>query len=165
VREAVVKGATARRAPDSAPLVHLGEVLEFMRLLWAVDHGLQSTSKRMASEMLVTGPQRLVIRIVARFPGISAGRLAEVLHVHPSTLTGVLDRLKRRGILERRRDPRDGRRALFRLTPKGRELDSLRLGTVEMAVRRTLTRAPREQILAAKEVLRALGVELQRHLS
>src|SRR5207244_12973540 len=82
----------------------LGAVLDFMRLLWAVDHALQSASKRMESTFGLTGPQRLVVRIVGRFPGIAAGRIAEILHVHPSTLTGVLKRLESRGILPRRPD-------------------------------------------------------------
>src|SRR5437899_7072059 len=106
----------------------LGAVLDFMRLLWAVDHSLQSASKRMESTFGVTGPQRLVVRIVGRFPGIAAGRVAEILHVHPSTLTGILKRLEARGVLQRRADPRDGRRALFSLTPRGRKLDTVRTG-------------------------------------
>src|SRR3954465_6219547 len=85
----------------------LGAVLDFMRLLWAVDHALQSTSKRMESAFGLTGPQRLGVRLVGRFPGIAAGRIAGILHVHPSTLTGVLKRLESRGVLQRRPDPRD----------------------------------------------------------
>src|ERR1700761_877276 len=83
----------------------LGEVLEFMRLLWAVDHALQSNSKRMETALGVTGPQRLVIRLVGQRPGISAGELAELLHVHPSTLTGILSRLEQRGAVVRKPDP------------------------------------------------------------
>ena len=45
---------------------------------------------------------------------------------HPSTLTGVLRRLETRGMLLRRSDPRDARRALFGLTPRGRKMDTLR---------------------------------------
>ena len=103
---------------DEAGSVGLGEVIDFMRLLWAVDHGLEASSKRMNAVFGVTGPQRLVIRIVGRHPGIAAGRIAEILHVHPSTLTGVLSRLADRGIVVRRVDPGDGRRALFSLTPR-----------------------------------------------
>ena len=50
--------------------------------------------KRMEQRSGVTGPQRLVLRVVGLFPGISAGALARLLHVHPSTLTGVLHRLR-----------------------------------------------------------------------
>jgi DNA-binding MarR family transcriptional regulator len=64
-----------------------------MQLLWAVVHELEITSKRMTGEIGVTGPQRLVLRVVGLFPGLSAGELATILHLHPSTLTGVLQRL------------------------------------------------------------------------
>lgn len=138
----------------------LGEVLEFMRLLWAVDHGLQSTSKRMESTLGLTGPQRLVIRLVGRFPGITAGTLAQILHVHPSTLTGVLKRLEKRGLLERKSDPLDGRKALFALTETGRGLDVPSEGTVESAVARVLSRMSRNRILCTQDVLTALAQEL-----
>lgn len=140
----------------------LGEVLELMRLLWALDHGLHATSKRMAANLGITGPQRLVIRIVGRFPGISAGELAAILCVHPSTLTGILQRLERRGLIHRKQDPSDGRRTLLSLTKKGRVFDALRTGTVEAAVRRVLAKVAREKIVSAREVLESLGRELMR---
>ena len=130
-----------RRAPAPPPRRgggSLGQVLDFMRLLWAVDHGLTRMSKRMERTLGVTGPQRTVIRIVGRHPGTSAGDLATWLHVHPSTLTGVLRRLTDRGLLERTTDPQDGRRAIFRLTRKGAEVDAVRSGTAEACVRTAL---------------------------
>ncbi|MDC0682089.1 MULTISPECIES: MarR family winged helix-turn-helix transcriptional regulator [Sorangium] len=152
---------SSQAGPPSEKSSRLGEVLDFMKLLWAVDHGLQSTSKRMEAKMGVTGPQRLVIRIVGRYPGISAGQLAEIMQLHPSTLTGVLKRLQERGIIERRVDPKDGRRALLGLTARGRELDSLRTGTVEAAVRQALKSVPRRKLDAAQDVLAAVAEALQ----
>ncbi len=141
---------------------HLGETLEFMRVMWQVDHALQSRSKRMQSELGVTGPQRLVVRIVGRFPSIPAGHLADLLHVHPSTLTGVIQRLVKQGLLRRRADPRDGRRGLLSLTDEGRRLDIDSRGTVEDAVGDVIRRTPREKLVAAREVLTAVVVALKR---
>jgi len=138
----------------------LGEVLDFMRLLWAVDHALQSNSKRMESSVGVTGPQRLVIRIVGRFPGISAGELADVLHIHPSTLTGILKRLEGRGIIERKPDSGDARRALFQLTAKGKDIDAQRNGTVEALVKKALTKMPERKVASARDVLAGLSEAL-----
>jgi MarR family transcriptional regulator, organic hydroperoxide resistance regulator len=138
----------------------LGETLEFMRLLWAVDHGLQKGSKRMAATLGVTGPQRLVIRIVDRFPGISAGRLASVLHLHPSTLTGILRRLERRGFITRRQDPRDGRRAVLGLSAEGRRLDVEAPGTIESVMKTALATLPRTDVLAARRALLAMAEQL-----
>jgi len=151
--------STETRGADDQREPPLGAVLDFMRLLWAVDHALQSASKRMEANFGMTGPQRLVVRIVGRFPGTPAGRVAQILHVHPSTLTGILKRLEARSILQRRPDPRDARRALLALTAKGRKLDNLRTGTVEQAVRRVLGTDP-AKVAAAQEVLFALSEEL-----
>jgi MarR family transcriptional regulator, organic hydroperoxide resistance regulator len=139
----------------------LGDVLEFLGLLWEMNHALATTSKRMAVRFGVTGPQRLVIRIVGRFPNISAGRLAEVLHLHPSTLTPVLVRLEGRGLLVRTPDPRDRRRVTVRLTPKGRRLARASLGEVENAVKRVLAASDRNQIETTREMLRRLTEALE----
>ncbi len=138
----------------------LGEVLEFMRLVWAMHHGLQATSKRMAVQLGVTGPQRLVVRLVGRRPGISAGELADLLRVHPSTLTGVLRRLEERGFIARKADPEDRRRAVLTLTATGKNIDGQRGGTVEAAVRRVLERIPEGDIEATRRTLVALAHEL-----
>jgi DNA-binding MarR family transcriptional regulator len=140
--------------------VELDGTLEFMRMFWQIAHGLESTSKRMSRTLAVTGPQRLVIRILGQFEELSAGQLARVMCVHPSTLTGVLRRLEERSLIARRRDPEDGRRALFGLTNRGRQIDAVKSGTVEAVVRRVLARASTRQLEAAKALLRQLGEEL-----
>ncbi len=148
--------------PGKPPLAHLGEALEFLRLMWAIDHGLQRRSKRMAATLGVTGPQRLVVRIVGRSPGISAGQLARVLHLHPSTLTGILRRLEEKGLLLRERDPRDLRRVVLDLSAAGRRLDVETAGTVESVTKGILGDLPRKQVAAARGVLLALSDGLDR---
>ena len=154
------------RTADIAPLASaneeplLGEVLEFMRLLWAVAHGMQSISKQMRLSLGVTGRQRLVLRMVGRFPGITATRLARLLHLHPSTLTDVVKRLVKQGYLERQEDALDARQTFLRLTEAGLALDFPATGTVETAVQRLLLRVPEAQRLEAQELLTALAEEL-----
>lgn len=138
----------------------LGPILDFMRLVWAVDHGLAARSKRMEALLGVTGPQRYVVRVVGRFPGISAGQLADILHLHPSTLTGILQRLESAGLLKRKDDPVDRRRALFVLSAKGKRVDVPKSGTVEEAVRKTLAGLRDPEIAAARKVLIALAEQL-----
>jgi len=132
-----------------------------MRLVWEVDHALQTASKRMEAALGVTGPQRLVIRIVGRFPGIRAGQLADTLRIHPSTVTDVVKRLERRGLLVRMRDARDGRRVLLGLTEAGRRIDAERMGTVESAVRRALAGLSPIDVRGARLTLTALAAALE----
>ncbi len=140
----------------------LGPVLDFLRALWALDHALQSASKRMETTLGVTGPQRFVIRMIGSFPGISAGEVSELLHVHPSTLTGVLKRLEHRGLVVRRADPADARRALLELSAKGRRTDATRAGTVEGAARKALAKLTPAAMRQARAVAEAITAELDR---
>jgi DNA-binding MarR family transcriptional regulator len=144
-----------------APTPRLGDVLDFMRLIWHVDHALQSRSKRMEAALGVTGPQRLVLRIVGRFPGVPAGHLARTLHLHPSTLTGVIRRLERQRLLRKRIDPRDGRRVLLSLTDQGRSLATAADDTVESAVAKVLARVSPAKIAIAREVLAEVAASLE----
>ncbi len=149
------------RERNPSPVV-AGAALDFMRAVWALDHALRSRSKLMKREVGVTGPQRLVLRMVGRTPGISAGALAEALHVHPSTLTGVLERLSKRRLLIRKQDPEDGRRAVLHLTDRGKTFDKVRTGTVEAAVLRVLSTMQEQEVATAQKVLAALVQELEK---
>ncbi len=148
------RGAVLPQAP-------LGEVLEFMRLLWAITHGLQKTSKRMHASLGITGPQRLVVRVVGRFPNISAGQLSDILHLDPSTLTGVLQRLERRRLIKRKSDPKDGRRIRLVLSAAGHKLDVVAAGTVEATVKDALRGLSLSKVAAARDVLAAIASGLE----
>ncbi len=134
-----------------------------MRLLWSIEHGLQRMSKRMESELGITGPQRLVLRVVGQFPGLSAGALAHIVRLHPSTITGILQRLAARGLLERDRDPADSRRARLRLNARARTYTRVSEGTVEKAVTQALKEAGASDVRAARRVLAEVARRLNGH--
>jgi DNA-binding MarR family transcriptional regulator len=150
--------------PRTAPSTpkYTNESLRFMKTLWSLVHGLDVRSKWMERNLGVTGPQRLVLRIVGKQPGVAASEIADALDLHPSTLTGILARLEKRGYLTRDVDPSDRRRARFRLTPRGLRIDRERTGTVEAAVRRTLARSKGPEVAHTEAFLAALIAELER---
>ena len=157
-------------AVSSSPMSHfkrtlgthreLDSVLDFMRLLWSIEHGLQRLSKKMEAELGVTGPQRLVLRIVGQFPGMSASELAHILRLHPSTITGILKRLVAKGWLERRQDPSDTRRVQLLLKAQAVRFTRMSRGTVEYAVTTALARAGANNVRMARRVL----TEIAQHL-
>jgi DNA-binding MarR family transcriptional regulator len=139
-----------------------GQTLQFMQRLWELVHALAVRSKRMGKTLGVTGPQRLVIRVVGQSPDATARAIAQTLGLHPSTLTGVLARLERHKLIHRKVDPADRRRVRFRLTAEGRKIDRERKGTVEAAVRRALGRAEPAMIAATEGLVALLVNELGR---
>jgi DNA-binding MarR family transcriptional regulator len=145
---------------DAADHYLLDPILDFMRLLWSVEHGLQKMSKRMENQLGITGPQRFVLRVVGQFPGLSAGELARILRLHPSTITGILQRLALRGLLERERDPADSRRIRLRLKARGVMYTKSPPGTVEHAVSQALRQAGKANVQAARKVLAEIAQQL-----
>lgn len=141
----------------------LPEVLEFMQVMWRVVHGFEQRSKRMAAVTGVTGPQRLVLRLVALNPGISATDLAGLLHLHPSTVTGVLQRLERQRLLVRAAHADDRRRAVLTLSAEGRQVNRAKAGTVESEIGLALRRVSRRDRACARRVLEAIADRVERH--
>jgi MarR family transcriptional regulator, organic hydroperoxide resistance regulator len=138
----------------------LDSTLDFMRLLWNIEHRLQSTSKRMHTAMGITGPQRLVLKIVGQFPGISANEVAHLVRLHPSTITGILQRLAEKGLLTRERDPGDGRRVRLRVRAAAATFTRRTSGTIEAAIARALDRMPPQSVRRARDVLTAIAEAL-----
>ena len=139
-----------------------GETLQFMQRMWELVHALDVRSKRMVKVIGVTGPQRLVVRIIGQKPNQTASQIANTLGKHPSTLTGVLARLQERGMILRVADAEDRRRARFTLTAAGKKIDKLQRGTVEAAVRRAMGRTPEGHVQAMRDTLNILVEELER---
>jgi DNA-binding MarR family transcriptional regulator len=132
------------------------DVLEVLRLVWEVKHHLQSVSKRMSKQLGITGPQRLALRMIAREPDMPTLRLSALLHLHPSTVTGILDRMERDGLIARVADAEDGRRSRLQLTTRGREMNQVRSGTVESAVASAINQLSPATVNAGRELLNAL---------
>jgi len=128
--------------------------------MWAVDHELHRVSKRMIGRLGLTAPQRLAVRFVGRDPGLTPGQLAELLHLDPGTVSGIVKRLESAGLVARVRSGGDTRRMHLTLTPKGQVLNRRRKGTVEAAVRRTLDGMSSADLAAASRLLRRLAKHL-----
>lgn len=67
----------------------------------------------------VTMPQWRTLVEIHRQDGVSQVALAAFIDSDPMTMSGILDRLEKRGLIERFTDPNDSRAKLARLTREG----------------------------------------------
>lgn len=67
----------------------------------------------------ITSPQFAVLNALVAEPGLDQRTVGERVGLDRSTVAEVVARLIRRGLLDKIRDPRDGRRFLPRLTDEG----------------------------------------------
>ena len=77
---------------------------------------------RMSKQFGLTGPQSAVIRSLTNSGSLSSADLSRRLYVTPSNITGIIDRLEKKGLVERIRKQGDRRIALITLTKEGAEL-------------------------------------------
>ncbi|MFO7801711.1 MAG: MarR family transcriptional regulator [Desulfovermiculus sp.] len=70
----------------------------------------------------LTGPQSEALRTLEDDGPMSSASLSRRLYVTPSNVTGIIDRLEKKGLVERIRKPKDRRVSLITLTEKGRTL-------------------------------------------
>jgi DNA-binding MarR family transcriptional regulator len=79
-------------------------------------------SKKMSRQFGLTGPQSLVLRLLIKNGSLSSADLSRQMYVTPSNITGIIDRLEKKGLVERIRKEGDRRVALINLTDSGQEL-------------------------------------------
>ena len=70
----------------------------------------------------ITLPQWRTLAQIALNEGITQAKLAAQTDIDPMTMSGVLDRLEKRGLIDRYPDPTDSRAKLARITPAGEEV-------------------------------------------
>ncbi len=138
---------------DPGGLDELGPVLVFMKDLWALEQGLNQRSKAMLDRHGVTGPQRLVVRVLGRLGPLTPAQLSRVLHLHPSSVTRLIQRLEERSFVTRTPHPAHRGRVLLSLGSRGSRVERLQAGTVESAVRSALRAASPADVEAARRVI------------
>ncbi|MHC5259057.1 MarR family winged helix-turn-helix transcriptional regulator [Streptomyces sp. UC4497] len=70
----------------------------------------------------LTGPQFTVLSLLDLHGDMDQGTLGTLAHLDKSTAAPLLERLRRRGLLDLEKDERDRRRKLVRITESGRHL-------------------------------------------
>jgi MarR family transcriptional regulator, organic hydroperoxide resistance regulator len=131
----------------------LGPVLEFMQVLWELEQGLNRRSQAMLRQHGVTGPQRLVIRVLARLGPVSPASLARVLRLHPASVTRLAQALEIKGMVRRSLHPTDKRQILLELGPAGVRVNRTNRGTVEHAIEGALAESAPHEVRAAIAVI------------
>jgi MarR family transcriptional regulator, organic hydroperoxide resistance regulator len=92
---------------------------------------------RIAAEFRLSPPQVHALRVLRPDEPMPMGRLACALGCDASNVTGIVDRLERRGLIERRPSQRDRRVKVLVVTAQGAELRRelmLRLGEPPQAI-------------------------------
>lgn len=95
---------------------------EIVAAIRRIMHAVELHSRRLVEEVGLTGPQLAVLRKTAQLGRSPIGGLARAVHLSQPTVTGILDRLEKRGLLQRTRDEHDRRTVNISVTAEGQRL-------------------------------------------
>jgi MarR family transcriptional regulator, organic hydroperoxide resistance regulator len=99
--------------------VAISETIQSLRRIFK---SIQDYSQEVTQEFGITGPQLWALKTISADGSLSLGELSNKMYLHPSTVTGVVDRLEKKGYVVRDRGQEDRRVIEVKLTPKGKEV-------------------------------------------
>ena len=114
--------AAASVPNERARPVHARLDLSILQSLRQIIRGVDLYSRKLYGAHRVTGPQLLALDVLRDAGPLSPAALSRQMHVSPSTVTGIADRLEARELIARRRDQADRRVVRLHLTDEGRRL-------------------------------------------
>lgn len=103
---------------------------------------LRSVGERAAGLDAITGSEVEVLRCVSARPGSTVSAVSRVLGLQASNVSTTVRSLAGRGLLERRSDPADGRRALLYPTARARRHRALLDAAWAQGIERALAELP-----------------------
>ncbi len=94
----------------------IDQILEAILYLYTESRRL---TKELARSVDLTGPQLTVLKMLEGLGDLSLSELSERIRAQNSTVTGIIDRMEREGLVVRTRSTEDRRVVKIKLTDKG----------------------------------------------
>ena len=113
-------------------------------------------SRRLAAEHQVTAPQLMCLMAVGERDSITSVDIAKRVHLSPSTIVGVVDRLEAKGLVQRERSREDRREVAITATDAGRRLVARTPFPLHHSLGRALARVPEPERRHLADVIERL---------
>jgi DNA-binding MarR family transcriptional regulator len=110
-------GTTEEKA--SLPRSLADSVLHTLR---RIIRSIDLQSRYLVKTVGLTGPQLIALREIGGSPEVSLGEVARAISLSQATVTGIVERLEKRGLVDRRGSESDRRKVLMHITAAGEQL-------------------------------------------
>jgi DNA-binding MarR family transcriptional regulator len=102
--------------PSSQQLEYEPTVYQVMVALRRIIRSIDIHSRRLVKHYGLTGPQLVLLQQIHKQEEITPGHLAKAISLSQATVSGILDRLEKRGLITRCRSASDRRKVLLKTT-------------------------------------------------
>ena len=111
----------------------VGEIDRIVEAILYLYTEARRVTKHQAREIGLTGPQVSTLKILEAVGELSLTELSERMSARNSTVTGIVDRMERDGLVVRERSSSDRRVVIIRATDKGKRIaEGVPLGAMEI---------------------------------
>jgi len=83
---------------------------------------IELQSRQIVRKIGLTGPQLIILREIARYKELTVGEIAELVSLKQATVTSILIRLEKKGLLIRNRSTIDKRKVYVNITEEAENL-------------------------------------------
>lgn len=133
--------------------------IEVVKLLKQIVVLIKHSNSQPCGKMNLTGPQGMLIGILAHHGAMKISDLSEKMGLSNSTVSGIVDRLEKQGVVERIRSKEDRRVVQVNVTSEFKVDAKSRFETVERrleAVMKEATEDEMKKVFEGLEILKKL---------
>ena len=139
--------------------------LRVLQALRQIIRAVDLHSRQLLGEHQITGPQLITLLTVEESEPVTASAIAGHIHLSPSTVIGILDRLETKGLIRRDRDPKDRRMVQVSLTEQGRVVAGNAPSPLQDTLAEAMEKLPETELLIIAESLeRIVGFMQMQHV-
>jgi len=148
-RSAKGRGVGVRFARDMV----ISETMDSLRRIFKA---IGNYSQEISRSFGITAPQLWALKTIQQMGHPSLSELGKSMYLHPSTVTGLVDRLEKKGFVLRERDQKDRRVIKIQLTAKATALVKKSPNPIQGKMIHGLRRLKREELLSIFHSLKRL---------
>jgi DNA-binding MarR family transcriptional regulator len=107
---------------NSMKAMDTGYDLHILQSFRRIIHAIDVHSRRLLARFNITTPQLTCLQAIMEDGPLTSAILAQKVHLSRSTIVGIIDRLEKKGLLERKRSTHDRRRVYLTATESAQKL-------------------------------------------
>lgn len=141
------------------------EISSSIKVLKVLKHIMNMMKQNMRhhfKKMDITGPQGMLIGILSHYGEMKISDLSEKLGLSNSTVSGIIDRLEKQGLVERIRSTEDRRVVYVSVTSEYKKIAQEHFNEIEKKFEAMLSKATSEELNTIFEGLNTLKEVIER---
>lgn len=135
--------------------------LRVLQALRQIIRAVDLHSRQLLGQHKITGPQLITLLTVEEYEPVTASAIAGHIHLSPSTVIGILDRLETKGLIRRDRDLKDRRLVQVSLTEQGKVLAGNTPSPLQDTLVKAMGKLPETELVMIAETLERIVALMQ----